>query len=191
LRRAAFYKLAIAASFFTFTLVGITVHLVPILVDGGIARMTAATLAFASGLCAIVGRLGTGFVLDRFRAPNVAAAAMVLPIGGCALLLLHGGWWMQAAAALLIGFAMGAEFDLVTYLATRHLGLRRFGVLFGIIMVPMAAGTATGPLTASAIHDHFHGYDPFLWTAMPLLAIGALLLTLLGPFPNFARPAED
>lgn len=187
LGRAAFYKLTIAASLFTFTLVGITVHLVPILVDGGIAKLAAATLAFASGLCAIAGRLGTGFVLDRFRAPSVAAAAMILPISGCALLLLHGGWWLQAVAALLIGFAMGAEFDLVTYLATRHLGLRRFGVLFGIIMVPMAAGTATGPLTASAIHDAFHGYDPFLGLAMPMLAAGALLLTLLGPLPTFAE----
>jgi MFS family permease len=186
LRTSAFYKLAIAATFFTFTLVGITVHLVPILEDGGIARMTAATLAFAAGICVIVGRLGTGFVLDRFRAPQVAAAAMILPISGCALLLLHGGWWVQAAAALLFGFAMGAEFDLVTYLATRHFGLRRFGVLFGIVMVPMASGTATGPLIASTIHDHFHGYDPFLLVAMPMLAAGALLLTLLGPFPKFS-----
>ena len=187
LRAPAFYMLMIAASFFTFTLVGITVHLVPILVDGGIAKMTAASFAGVAGLCAIAGRLGTGFVLDRFQAPRVAAAAMVLPISGCALLLLHGGWWMQSIAALLIGFAMGAEFDLVTYLATRHLGLRRFGVLFGIIMVPMATGTALGPLVASAIHDRFAGYNPFLWLAMPMLAIGALLLTLLGPFPDFAR----
>jgi MFS family permease len=185
LRRSAFYKLMIAATFFTFTLVGITVHLVPILVDGGISTMTAATFTGIGGVCAILGRLATGYVLDRFQAPRVAAAAMILPISGCALLLLHGGWWTQGAAALLLGFAMGAEFDLVTYLATRHFGLRRFGVLFGIVMVPMASGTATGPLIASAIHDSFKSYDPFLWVAMPMLAIGALLLTLLGPFPKF------
>jgi MFS family permease len=189
LRTSAFYKLALAATLFTFTLVGITVHLVPILVDGGITRMTAASFAGIGGLCAILGRLGTGYVLDRFQAPRVAAAAMVLPISGCALLLIHGGWWMQAAGAILIGFAMGAEFDLVTYLATRHFGLRRFGVLFGIVMVPMASGTATGPLVASTIHDKFLSYDPFLWAAMPMLAIGALLLTLLGPFPRLPVPA--
>lgn len=190
LKRSAFYKLMIAASFFTFTLVGVTVHLQPMLVEGGISNMTAASFAGAGGVCAILGRLGTGYVLDRFQAPQVAAAAMILPISGCALLLLHGGWWMQGAAALLLGFAMGAEFDLVTYLATRHFGLRRFGLLFGIIMVPMAMGTATGPLRASAIYDQFHSYDPFLWVAMPMLAIGAVLLALLGPFPRFAG-AED
>jgi MFS family permease len=191
-RAPAFYMLMIAASLFTFTLVGITVHLVPILIDGGIGKMTAGTFALVSGLCAVLGRLATGVLLDRWRATRVAAGAMVLPISGCALLLAHGGWWPQAAAAVLIGLAMGSEFDLVTYLATRHLGLRRFGLLFGVIMVPMAMGTASGPLVASKIHDLFASYDMFLSLAMPLLAIGALLLALLGPAPNFAvaPPAE-
>ena len=60
LRSFAFYKLMLSASFFTFTLVGVSVHLVPILVDGGTAKMTAATFACIGGLCAMIGRLATG-----------------------------------------------------------------------------------------------------------------------------------
>lgn len=178
--------LMLSGSFFTFTLVGIAVHLVPILVDGGSAPMTAAALAGLVGIFSVAGRLATGALLDRWRASRVAAACLLFPITGCALLLAHGGGWAQALAASTIGLALGSEFDLVTYLATKHLGLRRFGVLFGTIMVPMALGTATGPLAASSIHDHTGSYDPFLWLAMPMMAIGALMLTLLGPHPAFA-----
>lgn len=187
LRSPVFYALMLAGSSFTFTLVGLTVHFIPILADDGETRMAAAGIASLIGIFSAVGRLAVGALLDGFgSAGKIAAGCLLLPITGCALLILQSGWWSHALAAMLVGLGLGSEFDLVTYLATRHLGMKRFGMLFGAIMVPMSLGTATGPLVASAIHDHFSGYGPFLWLAMPLLAIGAASLVLLGPYPDFS-----
>jgi len=92
---------------------------------------------------------------------------------------------MQAGAALLIGFAMGAEFDLVTYLATRHSACAA-SVCYSASSWCDGERDCDRPAYRLDDHDRFHSYDPFLWVAMPMLAIGALLLTLLGPFPKFA-----
>jgi MFS family permease len=182
----------LAGTSFTFTLVGLTVHFIPILADDGETRMAAAGIASLIGIFSAVGRLAVGILLDWFgSARKVAAGCLLLPISGCVLLILQGGGWTHALAAMLVGLGLGSEFDLVTYLATRHLGMKRFGMLFGAIMVPMSLGTATGPLVASSIHDHFSSYGPFLWLAIPLLAIGALSLVLLGPYPDFVENEEN
>jgi hypothetical protein len=127
-------------------------------------------------------------MLDRWSTSRAALVACLTPIIGCGLFLAHGGWWCEASAVAAIGLATGAEFQLVTYLATKHLGLRRFGLFFGLIMIPMAVGTAVGPLAAAWTHDRFASYDPFFWTAMPLLAMAGLSLSLFGPEPVFAQP---
>ncbi len=65
LRSAALYKLLMAAALFSFTVIGVAVHFVPILTDSGATPLSAAGIASLVGVFSIVGRLGTGFLLDR------------------------------------------------------------------------------------------------------------------------------
>src|SRR5262249_14471695 len=66
LRSSVFLRLFIASVLFTFTLIGLVVHFVPILKDRGADPMRAAGVAALVGLFSIAGRLGTGVLLDRF-----------------------------------------------------------------------------------------------------------------------------
>jgi MFS family permease len=86
----------------------------------------------------------------------------------------------QVAAAASLGLCLGAEVDVVGYLASRHFGLKNFGVLFGTIVVALAVGGAFGPLVAGLTFDWYGGYGRFLLLTMALLAGGGLALATLG-----------
>ena len=87
-RTSAFYRLLFATLFFTFSIFGCVVNFVPILTGSGAAPMTAASAASLVGIFSLIGRLGTGAVLDRLPAHIVGAICFLIPIPACALLLL-------------------------------------------------------------------------------------------------------
>lgn len=191
LRSPALYKLLMAAGLFSFTAVGTLVHFVPILTGAGVPRLEAAGIAGLIGLFSIIGRLGTGFLLDRFRAQHVGAVAFLLPVVGLGLLLVDGANPLyQMVAAASIGLTLGAEVDVIAYLAAKYFGLKNFGALYGAMVMALSLGTSFGPLSAGAIYDRFGSYAPFMTLDIGLMLISALALLSLGaPAPQLAPAA--
>ncbi|MCB2079043.1 MAG: MFS transporter, partial [Novosphingobium sp.] len=180
LRSPTFYKLLLAAGLFTFTLLGLVVHFVPILRDVGVDPLAAAGYAALIGIFSIVGRLGTGFLLDRFAGNLVGAVLFSLPVLGCALLLLLPGssaGYLCAAAAF--GLTLGAELEVIAYLASWHFGLRNLGILMGALTGSLALGSALGPLAGAAMFDHFASYSEFLILTALLLLIAVVAVVTL------------
>jgi len=196
LRSSIFHRLFLASMLFTFTIIALVVHFVPILKDRGAEPMAAAGVASLVGLFSIAGRLLTGLLLDRFRAALVGAAVFLLPILACALLLLTGSTRpAQMLAAAIIGLTLGSEVDVIVYLTTRHFGLKHFGTIYGGLLTALSIGTAFGPLAAAAVHDRTGNYEPFLLLTIVCMAAASLALASL-PAPAFAgapsaRPATD
>jgi predicted MFS family arabinose efflux permease len=187
LTSAAFYKLLFAAGLFAFTTLGVVVHLVPILRGAGAEPLAAAGTASLVGIFSIIGRLGVGLLLDRFPARVVGACAYLVPIGGGALLLLDGAHPVnQTVAAALFGLTLGAEVDVIAYLASRYFGLKNFGGLFGGLVAALSLGTAFGPLAAGAVFDRFGGYEPFLVLTIILMALSSVLLASLRRAPDWS-----
>jgi MFS family permease len=186
LRSATFYKLLMAAGLFAFTTLGVVVHLVPILRDAGAEPLAAAGTASLVGVFSIIGRLGIGFLLDRFSARVVGACAYLAPIVGSALLLFDGtNPVSQTAAAALFGLTLGAEVDVIAYLASRYFGLKNFGGLFGGMVAALSLGTAFGPLAAGAASDHLGGYSSFLILTMVLMGASSVTLASLRRPPEW------
>lgn len=185
LRSSVYLRLLLASLLFTFTIIALVVHFVPILSGRGIDKLEAAGLASLVGLFSIVGRLGTGLLLDRFRGSYVGAVAFLLPAIGCFLLMTSGASIAgAAAAAAMIGLTLGAEVDVIVYLTTKHFGLKNFGALYGGLLTALSLGTATGPLGASAIFDLYGDYSPFLWITIGFMVASSLALASL-PRPAF------
>jgi predicted MFS family arabinose efflux permease len=90
LRSLVFARLFVASVLFTFTIIALVVHFIPILTNSGAERLAAAGVASLVGIFSLVGRLGTGYLLDHFRASRVGAVIFLLPIMACALLLFAG-----------------------------------------------------------------------------------------------------
>jgi MFS family permease len=185
LRSATLYKLLMAAGLFAFTAIGVVVHFVPILTDSGATSLEAAGIASLIGIFSIVGRLGTGMLLDRFPGHVVGAFAFLIPIIACVLLLVDGtNPAGQALAAAIFGLTVGSEVDVIAYLAAKHFGLKSFGALYGVLQMALAFGTAFGPLAAGAVFDRYGSYAPFLMLTAVLMAASAIALFSLGPVPS-------
>lgn len=190
LRSTIYLRLLIASLLFTFTIVALTLNFIPILTDRGIDDLTAAGIASVAGFASIGGRLGTGFLLDRFRGAVVGGLIFLLPVAGCLILIGSGAGVAGATlAAVLIGLTLGAEVDVIVYLTTRHFGLKSFGALYGGLLGALSIGTATGPLAAATIFDGYGDYTPFLWLTIGFMIASSLALFSLPP-PAFSARSD-
>lgn len=190
LRSSRFYRLAAAAFLISLVAVSFVVNLVPILTYTGLSRDRAAELAGIVGIMSIVGRLSSGVMLDRWNGNVIAGVSVALPIVAAGLILAApGNVAVSLVAVIILGLCLGSELDAVAYLATRHFGMRSFGVLFGTISGLLALSVGMGPLFVSYVYDVSASYFPVLWTYIPLAALASLLFLTLGPYPDHEAEA--
>ena len=88
-------------------------------------------------------------------------------------------------SAFLLGFAAGAESDLIAYLASRYFGMANYGKIYGMLYMPFGIFSAISPVAYGRIRDVTGSYDQMLLAAIFLFVSGALLLLTLGRYPVF------
>jgi MFS family permease len=185
---ATYYKILFAAFGSVFGSVALVLNLVPVLTFTGLARGTAATVAGLVGISTIIGRIIGGYLMDRMSAKAIASIATVLAcVLPIMLIVLPGSALAAATAVFTFGLMGGAKVGAIVYLASRHLGARAFGTLYGTINALMALAVAVAPLGANYIYDITRSYEPVMWAAIPVLLVAALLYASLGSYPDFAR----
>jgi MFS family permease len=168
---------------------GISIHSAPLLSDRGLAPGGLALVLTIIGALGIVGRVGAGFLFDRFFAPWVAIGIFGVAAAAAFLLVGVSGLVIAVAAIMLVTLGSGAESDFVGYLVGRYFGLRAYGQIFGAIYGMFMMGIAIGPALFGFLFDRFHNYQiPFT-----LAGIGLLILCLLLVFlPRYdMRHAAD
>jgi nitrate/nitrite transporter NarK len=188
LQTPAFWLMAISFAFGGGGLVGLIVHFIPMLMDNGLTPLTAASAASALSIAAIVGRLAGGVAMDRVFAPRIAAVAFVCPIIACAALTLAPGdvGWAFASGAL-IGLALGAEYNLMSYLSARYFGFRQYGVIYGAIFGAFTLGQAVSPPVVGYLYAETGNYRIALMALSVCFLLSALFLQLCGRYPDLER----
>lgn len=169
---------------------GAHIHLPSIIGDHGFDRSAAAGIMGIVGIGLMCGRLGVGFLLDRFWGPAVAFPVLCLP--AAAVIMLMGtatDYPLVATAAFLLGFAAGAESDLIAFFAARYFGMAHFGKIYGFLYMPFGIGSAVSPIFYGTVRDQTGSYDNMLVAASVMFVAGAALLLLLGRYPDQKVPA--
>jgi predicted MFS family arabinose efflux permease len=163
---------------------GIGPNLLPSLTDDGLSREQAASVQSVFGLSIIVGRVVVGYLVDRFWAPGVAAFCLAIPAAGA--VMLHGTQTLEAAAlaAFLIGFAAGAELDLMAFLAARYFGLAHYAKIYSILYATLAVCSGTAPMIFASVYDSTGSYDLGYSVAAALFLVSVVLILLLGRYPT-------
>lgn len=173
-----------AASYFLISLLtnGLMISLVPYLTDQNLTRAEAAGHLGLFGVSSLAGRIASGFVFDRFKAPPVLAAIYFLAAAATATLAFVGVGF-SSACIVVIGLALGSETDALGYLTARYFGMRSYGEIATLFAVGMAVGNGIGPFAVSRLRELSGGYEtPFLVVA-GLTSIAAVLMVLLGRHP--------
>jgi MFS family permease len=186
LRSRGFWLLWISILLVSFAYGGSLVHLPSMLGAQGFSRPETASVMMVFGLSIAAGRLITGLLLDRFWAPFVTLPILSLPALACWMLATDHSMTMTVAvlSAFLLGFAAGAETDLIAYLAGRYFGMANYGQIYGVLYMAFGIAASLSPTAYGWVRDTTGSYDPILFAAAVMFIVGAVLLLFLGPYPD-------
>lgn len=182
-RQWRFWLISIVLVLISFALAGSVPNMENILKTAGFSRISIIQMTSLIGLSALSGRLAGGWLLDRFWAPAVALVILASPAISCFLLAQPA---LSAPAAtvsiVLIGFALGVEYDLMAFLVARYFGMRSYTAIYGVLYVFFAVGSGFGPLVFGWSFDRTGSYHTILNIAFALLLLCGGALLLLGRY---------
>lgn len=189
-RSLPLYRIA-AATLITLTLTtAFGVHQFPLLTEAGVSRQNAALLASLAGVTSIIGKLVTGWLMERFDAGLIACVTNSLM--AVALIFLLEPFRTNTTivlAMLIIGYSNGTKLQIWAYLTSIYAGMLNYGKIFGV-MASVIALAGLGPILGGVIYDMTGGYNLLIIVGIPISVIAGMLLLKLGPYPPWARSLE-
>ena len=186
LRDRRFWTIWLSIALVALAYCGAHIHMPEIIKQHGMGVTEGASIMGMIGFALMAGRVITGWLLDRIWAPFVCLPILLIPALAC--------YWLMGTssdtqtiyiAAFMLGFAAGAESDLIAYLASRYFGMANYGKIYGMLYMPFGFASAVSPVLYGRVRDVSGSYDQMLFAAMFLFAAGAVLLITLGRYPVF------
>ena len=191
LRTRPFWFLVISITLIGVGITSILAHLVPMLIGRGVEPARAALAMSFLGLGLIFGRILSGWLMDRFFAPYVAAGFQLGMICGLVILALDFSGPLAFVAGISVGLATGSEISEISYLVSRYFGLESFGLLNGIMFAAFQLGSGVGAYAMGAYYDVAGDYLGALWVVTGLVVVSTVLIAVLGPYPDRESAGES
>jgi MFS family permease len=186
-----FWRMVCAFVLVSASVQGCVIHLAAMFSDHGMSVQRAALGSSFAGAAVLLGRVGTGYLLDRFFAPSVAALFFGAAAVGIGLLWIGSAAPILFVGALFVGLGLGAELDLVAYLVSRYFGLRAFGRVYSSVFAAFALAGALGPLIMGAGFDSTRSYRGPLAAFFAATLVASALIARLGPYRYSAGKPDD
>jgi MFS family permease len=186
LRSFAFWIIVVVLFVGSISMNGSITHMVALLTDRGITGKDAALCASILGGSSLLGRIGVGWLLDRFFGARVAFVVTLVSAAGILLLARANSFPAGCLASALIGIGAGGEAAITPYLLTRYFGLRSFSTLYGLSWTFYAAAGAIGPVILGRAFDSTGSYAALLVMLAGALALAAAINLLLPRYPKSA-----
>lgn len=178
LKQRVFWLQMIGFSLMLNAVLGLVIHLVPMLTELGLSRSLAARYAGLTGLAVIGSRILVGWLADVVHAPFIAMAACLICAFGC-LMLGFGGAAFVPFIVVALGVATGAEIDLVSYLTVRYFGLGVYGRTYALQYSAIAIAGGLSPMWVGAVVDWAGNYRLVLVISALLTSISAVIFLRL------------
>jgi len=177
-RTAAFWVVLGSLSTIALAILGLAVHVIPHLVDQGIAlKFAALTFSFA-GVTMIPSSLMWGWFLDRFAARTAFLAASVLVILFTLLTMMARSEWMVVPLGVTMGLGFGGFGMVQRIIYANYFGRQSAGTILGLAVPFIAIAQGVGTLVAGAAYDLFDGYTQIflLFTGLVVLSMGLMYI---------------
>ena len=160
---------------------GLVTNLAAILGDHGVTPQSAALALSVRGGSGILGRLGVGFLIDRFSPQRIQTMILLLAALGTLVLAFAGSPAVALLGATLLGVGLGSEADVLPYLLANYVGRKNFSVLYGLTWTAYAIGGATGPMFIGHRYDIAGTYQYRSIVLLAIVAFAAAGVSLLLP----------
>jgi sugar phosphate permease len=193
LKSRTFWHIALALLCQAMILSTVVTHVMPYLSSIDIPRARSSLIAMAIPLTSISGRLGLGWLGDRFDKRRMIAAAFVMICGGliCFAFTSSEATWLLVLFLILFGIGYGGNNTLRGSVIREFFGRSNFGAIHGLVIGIMMVGSITGPPLAGWVFDKWGSYQP-IWFVYIGLAVAALLLAVTTPqMGTTAKPVNE
>ncbi len=161
---------------------GAALHMSAIFTDRGVTAERAAIATSLVGIAVMLGRVTSGYLLDRLFAPRVAILFYGATALGIAILCAGTSGPLALVASFLVGLGMGAEVESMAYMISRYFGLAAFGTAYGHAFGAFMLSGAAGVFLMGAGYDRFHSYTVPLAVLCGAMVLALVLLARLGPY---------
>jgi MFS family permease len=186
LRDRAFVTIAIPFALGLVAQVGFLTHQLTYLL-GFIGPQSAAFAVSATTVAAVLGRTGTGFVIDRMNPRLVSSGNFVLQIVGLATLLAAESTPMIYAGCILYGLGVGNLVTLPSLIVQREFARQDFSRIVSLIIGLNQFTFAFGPTILGALRDWSGSYRSSFVFCIALEAVAAVVIVLVRR-PDAASP---
>jgi MFS family permease len=177
-----FWLLTIAQFLSAICVLGVLAHSVNLLAVRGFSPQIGIAVLSAAGLTSIVGRIISGFFLDRIDSPRVSLIFFVAPLIATLILQYGGSPPVIILGGIILGIGLGAEAEIVSYFISRYFGLRALAEIYSYTYGIFVIGAGMGPFIFGASYDANHSYTPILIVCEIGLAVSVVLMALLGRY---------
>jgi MFS family permease len=177
-REASFWILNVAFFMLGLTATSLVSQQVPLLTEAGWTPQAARYLVTSIfGFALLIARVTVGFFMDHVFAPRVM---QTVAIGGAISCILYAVYPDAAiVSAILLGFLLGAEFDVLAFLIKRYYGNVAYGRAYGVIFGVFYLGSGLGITGLAWLRQQFGNYHTGLYIASAVLVTSAILLIFL------------
>lgn len=156
-RYAAFW-LCLGALVLNTALLGLNLHMVPLLTGRGLTLQTAATVLSAQVFGSTIIYLIAGYLLDKISTPKLALFFSLCALAGLVMIHLGSGYTTLLIAGTLIGAGTTGEGSVVPYFLTRYFGLKAFASIYGLMWGVAAVANGIQPVILGRIFDTTGSY---------------------------------
>jgi len=185
---ATFWITLVALVVHSLVVGGVRAHFVALLTDRGISTGIATFALATFALAGLIGNVCSGILLDRVPSARVALPFFAAALLGLLALDHAAGAAMALAGIAILGFGIGAESGIGPYLFSRYFGMRSFGTIYGCLVSLLAISSGLGPYLLGRSFDRFGSYSRGLGVGEMGLALGIVLVMMLGPYVYTVRP---
>ena len=127
----------------------------------------------------VLGRLGIGFLADKFPKKNVMVASYFLVAATIPLLLLVCPPGTPFVFSILFGFAMGADYMLIPLMAAEQFGVNSLARAMAVLLPINTIAQTWVPYLVSILRDHSGSYTGALVAIFALALVGTASIALL------------
>jgi MFS family permease len=178
LRSSAFMRLTAANSLVSLAAFAVLVNLVPMLVEQGLSRNTAALALGLGGVGQVVGRLGYArFAAATSVAGRTVSVILAVAVATAALAVAPTSTGLLVALCMALGLARGVYTLVQATAVTDRWGPAAYGTLNGVLTAPALVTAAAAPFVGAALAELLGGYSAAFLVLAGVAVVAAALAT--------------
>ena len=179
-RQPAFYLLLVGSMCSIAAVGGANQHLKLYLsLDHHYTQGAAAAVASLTLAASLVGRLGMGWLADRWPKKRVMLLIYLLVAASLPILLVATSPAGIFVYAVVFGIGLGGEYMVIPLMAAELFGVRVLGRAMGLVLAGDGVAEALSPVLVGRLHDTSGSYVTGFSTLIAFAAAGAIAISFL------------